>query len=126
MDALAKTNAMCVQLKEKRQILQQLDNQILGKCPSADIDREIKEATDVSTQIIEITTMLEDLALGNYATQHEQVINATPKTPTPAASNIATGPNSVMPTRETSSLNSLDRSKYRKLEFPATSTFAQG
>ena len=39
MDILAKTNAMCVQLKEKRQVLQQLDNQILGKCPSADIDR---------------------------------------------------------------------------------------
>jgi len=63
VDVFAKTNAMCVQLKEKRQILQQLDNQILGKCPSADIDGEIEEATDVSTRIIEITTKLEDFML---------------------------------------------------------------
>ena len=38
VDVLAKTNAMCVQLKEKRQVLQQLDNQILSKRQSADID----------------------------------------------------------------------------------------
>ena len=117
VDVLAKTNAMCVQLKEKRQILQQLDNQILGKCPSADIDGEIEEATDVSTRIIEITTKLEDFALGNYATRHEQVINATPKTPTPAASNITTGPNSLTPTREMSSPNSLDRSNIENSNF---------
>ena len=117
MDFLAKTNAMCVQLKEKRQILQQLDNHILGKCPSADIDREVEEATDVSIQIIDITTKLEDFALGKYATRHEQVINATPKTPTQAANNIATGPNSLMPTREMSSPNSLDRSNIENSNF---------
>ena len=49
VDVLARTNAMCIQLKEKRRTIEQLDNQILEKCPATDIDREIEEATEVST-----------------------------------------------------------------------------
>jgi len=58
----------CVQLLERRQILQQLENQILDKCPSTDIEKETEEATYASTRIIEITTKLEDVARGKYAT----------------------------------------------------------
>ena len=117
IDVLAKTTAMCVQLKEKRQVLQQLDNQILGKCPSTDIDRETEEATEVSTRIIEIATKLEDFALGKYATRHEPVINATPNVSTPAPSNPAPAPISLTPTREVSPPNSLDRSNSESMNF---------
>ena len=63
---LARMKSINIQLKEKRRNIEQMDSQILEKCPLTDIDKEIDEATDVSTRIIEAVTKLEDFALGKY------------------------------------------------------------
>ena len=110
VDVLARTSAMCIQLKEKRRTIEQLDNQILDKCPSTDIDREIEDVTEVSTRIIEIITKLEDFALGKYVPREEQESTATPNTVVPPW-------NSSTPTREMSPPTSLERSNSENSTF---------
>ena len=83
VEVLARTNSIRIQLKEKRRIMELWDDKVLEKCPTTDIDKEIDDAMEVSTLIIETITKIEDFALGKYSTQREQGNIEAPNVSTP-------------------------------------------
>ena len=56
---LVKVKALSEILKEKFDLLNTLDEEVLATCPTEDIEKEIEEAEDIKCRIVEICTELD-------------------------------------------------------------------
>lgn len=99
IDVLARMQSISIGLKEKRRYIEELDRQILDKCHVNDIEREIDEATETTTKIVETIMKLESFANGKYSTGSEEQIQSP-----------VTIPNASTPTRNTAPSASIERS----------------
>jgi len=57
--SLVKVKALSNILKEKLDLLNTLDEEVLAACPTDDIEREIEESEEIKCKIVEIRTEIE-------------------------------------------------------------------